>query len=225
MKMKNNRDVCRSIKTVIMTAIVIITIVASQSVQADITATHIANGGAGYLNVSMSTYIDPSITNWIAWHDRTTPTVVGGVDYVGSYSWIAVDDYFDLTITNPTGTSATLRMDYNDAWALSSGPQAVIFGTAAAAPNVARWGASWSPSSAGTAANPKIFDEAGAFNSLFTTAGTYSFSFKSGNTGASYVSYPDMYLLVDEVVVPVPGAVLLGMLGLSVAGLKLRKYA
>ncbi len=173
----------------------------------------------------MSVYIDPSITNWVAWHDRTTPTVVGGVDYVGSYSWIAVDDYFDLTVTNPGGTSATIRMDYNDGLGVSSGPQAVIFGTAAAAPNVARWGASWSPASAGTAANPKIFNEAGAFNSLFTTAGTYSFSFLGGNTGATHVSHPDMYLLVDATVVPVPGAVLLGILGLCAAGLKLRKYA
>ena len=34
-----------------------------------------------------------------------------------------------------------------------------------------------------------------------------------------------MYLLVDEAVVPdpVPGAVILGMIGLSVAGVKLRK--
>jgi len=30
---------------------------------------------------------------------------------------------------------------------------------------------------------------------------------------------------VDGVVVPVPGAVLLGMLGLSIAGMKLRKYS
>ncbi|MDT8302590.1 MAG: hypothetical protein RQ760_13985 [Sedimentisphaerales bacterium] len=223
--MKNKRDVHRSSKSIIITAIVIITIVASQPVRADITAMHIANGGAGYLNTSMSAYIDPSITNWVAWHDQITPTVIGGVSYVGSNSWIAVDDYFDLTITNPTGASATVRMDYNDGSAVSSGPQAVIFGTAAAAPDVRRWGASWSPASAGTAANPKIFDEAGAFNSLFTTAGTYNFSFQSGNTGANYVSYPNMYLLVDSTVVPVPGAVLLGMLGLCVVGVKLRKYA
>jgi hypothetical protein len=117
-------------------------------------------------------------------------------------------------------------MDYNNASAVSSGPQAVIFGTAAAAPDVARWGAPWSPSSYPyTQSNPIVFDEGGAFNSLFTTAGTYTFSFLGGNTGASTVSHPNMYLLVDATVVPVPGAVLLGMLGLCAAGLKLRKYA
>ena len=224
--MKNKRNAFKSNWAVIITAIAIITIVSSQSGRADITATHITNTSSGILNTSMSTYIDPSITNWVAWHDRTTPTVVGGVDYVGSYSWIAVDDFFTLTVTNPGGTSTSILMDYNDAWGVSSGPQAVIFGTAAAAPNVARWGASWTPQPAGgTAANPKIFNEGGAFNSLFTTAGTYTFSFLGGNTGASTVSHPNMYLLVDATVVPVPGAVLLGMLGLCAAGLKLRKYA
>jgi len=37
--------------------------------------------------------------------------------------------------------------------------------------------------------------------------------------------YTDMVVMVESVMVPVPGAVLLGMLGLSVAGVKLRKYA
>jgi len=37
--------------------------------------------------------------------------------------------------------------------------------------------------------------------------------------------YTDMVVMVESVMVPVPGAILLGMLGLSVAGVKLRKYA
>jgi hypothetical protein len=38
-------------------------------------------------------------------------------------------------------------------------------------------------------------------------------------------SINDSYMGIDAAVVPVPGAVLLGMLGLSVAGIKLRKFA
>lgn len=48
-------------------------------------------------------------------------------------------------------------------------------------------------------------------------------------SGASYPGdgdYQDLVLMVESVIpIPVPGAVLLGMLGLGVAGLKLRKYA
>ena len=44
--------------------------------------------------------------------------------------------------------------------------------------------------------------------------------------GSSDKDYNDMVLMIESVIpVPVPGAVLLGILGLSVAGLKLRKYA
>ncbi|MBI9019007.1 MAG: PEP-CTERM sorting domain-containing protein [Phycisphaerae bacterium] len=191
--------------------VLVLLVVMSQSAFGGIIATHIADGQRAILNKSISVNIDPANTNWIAWHNLTFPTNRAGVDYVGSYSWIAVDDYFDLKITNPLGTSQTVRMDYNDAWGLSTGPQAVIFGTAADTPNVARWGASWSPTSAGTSSNPKIFDEAGAFNSLFTTAGDYTFTFLSGNTGSTVVGYPNMYLLVD--VVPEPTTIGLLVLG------------
>ena len=65
-------------------------------------------------------------------------------------------------------------------------------------------------------------------SSLLIT-GTKSFSF---NTTDYYYSINDcdndaMYMDFESsgTVVPVPGAVLLGVLGLSVAGIKLRKYA
>jgi hypothetical protein len=214
--MKNERNSPRLNKTTTIITIAIIALVATQSLQANLVSTHIANGQYGLLNTSVSTYIDPSITNWVAWHDQTSPTVVGGNSYVGSYTWIGVDDYFTLTITNPSGTSLTKLMDYNDGMGVSSGPQAVIFGTAAVAPDVKRW----SPyvGYSGT------FDEAGVFDSIFTTAGTYTFSFYGGNTGSTVIGYPDMYLLVDEIsYVPVPSAVLLCGIGMGIAGLRLRK--
>jgi hypothetical protein len=43
--------------------------------------------------------------------------------------------------------------------------------------------------------------------------------------GVSDWDFTDMVVMVESVYVPVPGAILLGILGLSVAGIKLRKYA
>jgi len=56
----------------------------------------------------------------------------------------------------------------------------------------------------------------------FTAGGTYTLGFGICNDGDSEL---DSYMGVDNVsVVPVPGAVLLGILGLGAAGIKLRKY-
>jgi len=201
-------------KIFLTAALVLVTI--SMSVNAAIETVHIANGAQSILSTTVTMDIDPAVTTWVAWNDITVPHIRNNKEYVGSYSWIAVDDYFNLTVTNPLGVSSTVRMDYNDAWAVSSGPQAVIFGTAEDAPDVARWGANWSPTSAGRSNNPKIFNEAGAFNSLFTTSGTYTFRFLSGNTGANVVAYPNMYLLAN--VVPEPCTLLLiGIGGLAIS--------
>ena len=145
------------------------------------------------------------------------------MDYVGQVSWIAVDDFFTLTVTNPDGASLTRTMDWNDAWGRSSGPQAVIYGTAAAAPDVTRWGAPWTPGSYPKSPYVLVFDEPGAFDPIFTTAGTYNFRFLGGNTGATHVYHPDMYLLVDANVVPVPGAAVLGVIGLGLTGWRLKR--
>ena len=45
-----------------------------------------------------------------------------------------------------------------------------------------------------------------------------------GDVGADW-DYTDMVVMVESVMVPVPAAIVLGMLGLGVVGLKLRKYA
>lgn len=206
--------------------IIAVVFLTAGSTSAGISWTHIANGSSGYLNETVSMYINPARTNWVAWHDQTTPTIHEGKEYVGDVAWIGVDDFFTLTITNPSGATLGGRMDYNDAWAVSSGPQAVIYGTAADSPDVTRWGASWSPSYYPRSPYIKIFDEPGAFNSIFTTAGTYSFEFVSGNTGSTYVSYPDMYLLADiepVATVPAPSAMVLGLIGLGAINSRLRR--
>ena len=55
-----------------------------------------------------------------------------------------------------------------------------------------------------------------------TTGGAYTLKFGIAKDGDSIL---DSYMGIDATVVPVPSAVLLGMLGLSAAGVKLRKFA
>ena len=56
-----------------------------------------------------------------------------------------------------------------------------------------------------------------------------SFFAKGGTTGFAYNTYltggPDYIVVPNSEYVPVPGAVILGILGLGAAGMKLRKYA
>jgi len=59
-------------------------------------------------------------------------------------------------------------------------------------------------------------------NYTLEAGGSYTLEFGIKN---EIESEYDSFLGIDAVVVPVPGAVLLGMLGLSVAGIKLRKFA
>jgi hypothetical protein len=107
---------------------------------------------------------------------------------LGSYA-PEVDDYFNLTITNPNGQQLTVALDRNNGIGVPSGPQSVVFGTASAAPDVVR---------GDNLSSPSFFDEAGAFNSLFTVAGNYTFDFSFQNIGGD-AGYPDIFLLEHTV--------------------------
>jgi len=171
--------------------------------------------GGNFNNASVTVSIDPSRTNWIAWHDHTTPDIYGTRELVGSNDWLGIDDYLFMTITNPTGIStARTRMDFNTGSGYPQGTQAVIYGIAAVAPDVRR----------GPYAGA-ILDEAGLFTSFFDNSGAGDYTFKFEFWDGYYGSYrnPDVYLLVDAETVPVPGAVLLGVLGLGTAGMRLRR--
>src|SRR5438477_396613 len=81
--------------------------------------------------------------------------------------------------------------------AIPMGLQSVVFGAAAPTPDVARGDNFGSPS---------FFNEAGGFNSIFTTAGNYRFDFSFQNIGGN-AGYPDVYLLAHTV--PEPSSIVL----------------
>lgn len=57
------------------------------------------------------------------------------------------------------------------------------------------------------------------------TPGEYILAWEDLAGPGSDWDFTDMVVMVESVYVPVPGAILLGIIGLSVAGIKLRKYA
>lgn len=216
--------------------------IAARPVSATIVATFLdvtgdnASEGASYNQpVEWSAYIDPSKTNWIGFHNATTPTTDTGLpgrEYIGGtpfQSWIGlVDDFLILTITNTTtAASSTRNMDWNNSLGNESGIQSVIFGTAAAAPDVHRLQNPF------TTRDWVTFDEAGAFNSFFQTAATYDFRMTYGNTGSFQQSHDNMYFLIDSVPqsesIPEPSTLaiwsLLGVVGVASGWRRRRKAA
>jgi hypothetical protein len=145
-----------------------------------------------YATASTTLFVDPVATDWLAWNRfpdlRATSNASPGQLFLGTYR-PEVDDYFNLKITNPLGQSMTVAMDQNGVLGAPSGQQSVIFGTAAAAPDVVR---------GDNLGSPSFFNEAGAFNSIFTVAGNYQFDFSFQNIGGP-TGYPDVYLLAHTV--------------------------
>ncbi len=156
-----------------------------------------------YARASTTFFVDPAHTTWLAWNrfpdlraESNTGTLFLGADTP------EVDDYFNLTVTNPLGQQMTIAMDQNGPLGAPFGQQSVIFGAAGAAPEVLR---------GDNFLSPTIFNETGAFNSLFTVAGNYEFDFSFQNIGGN-TGYPNVYLLAESV--PEPGTLVLVALGL-----------
>ncbi|MEQ1889307.1 MAG: PEP-CTERM sorting domain-containing protein [Alphaproteobacteria bacterium] len=154
--------------------------------------------------------INPSLTSWIAWNNASTVAIANpscgvGEAYAGLCLGGAMDDFMTITITNPGGATSAFNYDRNN---IQNSPiggtfpnfvdfhQNVIFGAADSAPDSRRVNFS---------NGQFIRDEAGAQNTIFTSAGNYTFDFSFRNEHAPNASHGDIYLLVDSAPPP-PGS-------------------
>jgi hypothetical protein len=178
--------------------------------------------GAQYDLASVSTFLDPALTSWVAWNDAATVALsnagcsafASGAAGKCLGSLGGTDDSIQLTVVNPLSASLTVNLDQNTAFGNSFGQQNVIFGTASAAPDAIRRSPSFGiPPNVTT-----IFNEAGAFNSIFTVAGTYTFNFSFRNAFSIFAGHPDIYLLAEvaqpSTSIPEPATLLLVGVGL-----------
>lgn len=151
--------------------------------------------GQSYSSASITATIDPAKTRWVAWNNVSSLALTRperpGAALLGPGGF-GTDDYIDVTVTNPRGEKLTIALDKNDSVGRSSGPQNVIFGTAADAPDVYRQ----SPSFASPPGEVSIFNEGGTHNAIFTVAGEYRFDFSFINGFTATGGHQDVYLLV-----------------------------
>jgi hypothetical protein len=169
-----------------------------------------------YATATAMFFVDPAKTDWIAWNRfpdlRAVSDASPGQLLLGTYT-PEIDDYFNLTVTNPLGQTLTLAMDQNGVLGAPTGLQSMIYGAAAAAPDVAR---------GDNLGSPSVFNEAGGFNSIFTAAGNYRFDFSFQNIGG-LAGYPDVYLLAHSVPEPSSVVVAVGAIVGFIVGLARRR--
>ena len=170
---------------------------------------------------SVSLFIDPAATNWIAWSDSfgTPPTSADPYacatgSCIGRHGF-GTNDHIRLTVTNPLGAAFASDIDWNDGSGNSSGPQMILFGTAANAPDVRRYNF--------FTLSYYLIDEAGAFNAAFTSAGTYRFDFSFRNAWGFEAGHENVYLLVDVNPIPEPETYALMLAGLGMLGFAARR--
>jgi len=150
------------------------------------------SGGAEYNSAVATINVDPASTKWVAWNSTPELTDRGGARRLWGGGGFGTDDFIRVTVTAPDGRSSSVDMDLNDAFGAHKGsdPMNVIFGRRNDAPDALRIDA-FGP----TAGKNWIYDEDGAFNDLFTTAGTYEIRFSFRNTAGTDAGHSDIWLL------------------------------
>lgn len=163
----------------------------------------VATGSSGeYDSAVVSTFIDQSKINWIAWNDapqvELTRSSRPGEVFLGPGGF-GTNDYITLTVVAPSGASQTINIDQNDNMGVSYGTQNVIFGCAGNAPDVFRQ----NPSFANPPNLERFLDEGGSHNAIFTEPGSYEFQFSFQSPYGSG-SHGNIYLLINSLGVVVP---------------------
>jgi hypothetical protein len=155
-----------------------------------------AGDGFEYDLASITVFIDPQATSWIAWNN--TPDVRlaresrPGEAFLGPGGF-GTDDYIALTIAGPDGGMMTVELDQNDARGRWEGPQNVVYGDSQAAPDVFRQ----HPAFADPPSQEFFIDEGGSHTAAFTAPGDYTFTFSFRNRFTGSASHPDTWLLVS----------------------------
>jgi hypothetical protein len=151
--------------------------------------------GVEYDAATVTVFIDPQATLWIAWNNAPEVSLEResrpGERFLGPGGF-GTDDYIRLTITDPDGFGVYQDLDFNDAYGRWKYTQNVIYGSPQDAPNVFRQ----HPSFADPPNQEFFIDEQGAFEDIFTITGEYRFDFSFCNKYTNHASHPDIYLLI-----------------------------
>ena len=176
--------------------------------------------------------------NGVAAASAQAVTGVTGVSALGDISWKVIGSTAAVHATNHLGTVDSPIYNLANALVSASGKAGLFDGSLSAPINIDENGSTlnwytWTgtrPNGFGTpttdgrfylGANPSAPSGVRTGSTAVTNSTWTNFSAAAPNTKTF-----SMYAISSEVtVVPVPGAVLLGILGLGAAGIKLRKYA
>jgi hypothetical protein len=152
-----------------------------------------ARGGGSdpYLTATVRACVEPERVSWIVWDNSPG---AGSLERSGPLKG-GVDDFIELTVVDPSGTSSTVNMDQNDAMGAPFGPQQVIFGSPSESPDVYRK-VPFGP----RAGEQLTLDEGGAFNPVMTGPGTYvfTFRFRDNTRGGGPHGHAKVFLLIKN---------------------------